>query len=808
VRALAEGGMGTVYEVEQITTGARRALKVMHGRFAGDGALRARFVAEARIAAVIPSDHVAQVVDAGHDEATGTLYIVLELLEGTTLSRELRRRGAFAWRDALEILRQLTHALGAAHARGIVHRDLKPANVFLSRPRHVGIRMMVKVLDFGIAKAVADANDATAAMLGTPAWMAPEQATPHGTIGPQTDVWALGLLAFLLLTGKHFFPGANANKVTTARLLHHVANEPILPASQRAAQLGHADRLPPEFDAWFARCTERDPSARFEDAAAAYEALAALVPPQPLDPIPATISVDPLPAATPMTAVVRSDAHVTAVESPKAARAARGGMSGSAPAKTRPDADAHGPKLAAGLILAIVALFAAAAIALVLVVKGASRDPAAAASMALRSEAAGKVILRLHGSNTIGAELAPALAEAFLQHRTGAATVLRRRKAADETVVEARERDGPIQGIEVHAHGSATAFEDLASGRCDIGMSSRRIHDDEVVKLAPLGDMASAASEHVIGLDGIAVIVNPRNAISSLTTTQIAQIFAGKVHNWSDIGGATLPIAIYARDNKSGTYDTFKHLVLGSSALTADAKRFESSEALSDAVAGDGRGIGFIGLPYVRSAKAVMVQDAGSVALLPSPMTVATEDYPLARRLYLYVPPGASEVARDFLDFVLSEAGQRIVQSAGFVDLRPECNPEAATCTTCLQAYRESVRGACRLSIDFRFDRGSTRLDTRALGDLRRIAGFLGRTGSAPPRSIVLLGFSDGRGARAENIALSEERASIVASQLRARGLHVAVARGFGADMPVADDATDEGRERNRRVEIWLRETR
>ena len=94
LRPLAEGGMGTVYEAEQMATGARRALKVMHGHFARDEGLRARFVREARLAASIPSEHVAQVLDAGQDEETGALYIVMELLEGTTLSRELRRRGA------------------------------------------------------------------------------------------------------------------------------------------------------------------------------------------------------------------------------------------------------------------------------------------------------------------------------------------------------------------------------------------------------------------------------------------------------------------------------------------------------------------------------------------------------------------------------------------------------------------------------------------------------------------------------------------------------------------------------------------
>jgi phosphate transport system substrate-binding protein len=448
-------------------------------------------------------------------------------------------------------------------------------------------------------------------------------------------------------------------------------------------------------------------------------------------------------------------------------------------------------------------LVVAAAIAAVAGIKAHRDDVLAAATMAMPSARSSRMIVRLHGSNTIGAELGPALAEGFLRKRTGA-TVLRRRIALDELVLEARTDDGTLEAVEVFAHGSSTAFADLASGQCDIGMSSRRIHEDEVHKLSSFGDLSSAASEQVIALDGIAVIVNPHNGLSSLTKTQIADVFAGRVRNWSELGGPNLPIALYARDDKSGTYDSFKHMVLGDRPLSPDTKRFESSEELSDGVAADARAIGFIGLPYVRSAKAVMVQEAGSLPLLPSPMTVATEDYALARRLYLYIPLGASLVAHDFVDFVLSEEGQRLVEGSGFVDLRPECDPNAAQCgTACPAEYREAVQGGCRLSVNFRFDRGSTQLDTRALRDLQRIVALMGS--SKEQRSLLLFGFSDARGTRGDNLFLSRQRADIVASQLRARGLKIGVARGFGPDMPVADDATEEGRERNRRVEVWLR---
>jgi phosphate transport system substrate-binding protein len=415
----------------------------------------------------------------------------------------------------------------------------------------------------------------------------------------------------------------------------------------------------------------------------------------------------------------------------------------------------------------------------------------------------GVVTLRLHGSNTVGAELGPSLAEAFLVRRHPNASVVRSRTGPDEMFVEAREGDRPVDAVEVAAHGSDTAFEDLADRKCDVGMASRRIKEAELAKLASIGNLASAASERVIALDGIAIVVNPVNPVSRLTTSQIADIFSGKIGRWSELGPKDGPIIVHARDDKSGTFDTFKHVVLGSQPLVKYAIRHESSEQLSDAVATDDNAIGFIGVRYVRSAKPLMVEDAGSTPLLPSPMTISTEDYPLARRLYLYLPSTASQTAKDFVDFATSDAGQDVVQGAGFVDLRPECH-HVPECDTCSTEYRSAVGGGCRMSLDFRFNRGSTQLDTRAVHDLARVANMMGH-GDYGQHLLVLLGFSDAGGSYPDNLALSRKRAAVVAAQLKARGLRVDVERGLGPEMPVADNATEEGRDRNRRVEVWLR---
>jgi phosphate transport system substrate-binding protein len=676
-----------------------------------------------------------------------------------------------------------------------VHRDLKPSNVFLSKSRHATLAFTVKVLDFGIAKAIATSSEATAAVLGTPTWMAPEQTNVEATVGPEADVWSFGLVAFMLLTGRHYFATANAKTAPTAAILREIIIEPLRPASDRAGEMGFADRLPEGFDAWFGRCVDRVPARRFGDARAAFDALALLPAPTPAD--------TPSPSQARLRAMssLRLETPITAIETPRPRGFA---VQTTGRASSDRPGSSSGPVRRGVSGLVVGAIVAGAALVGLLAVMTRPGPPRSAAAITSVAPAPELVSLRLHGSNTIGSELMPALAQAFLQRRTAAKAVVRRRTAADEMRVEARDGETVVDAIEIFAHGTRTAFEDLAGGRCDIGMASSRIHDDEARTLAPLGNLMSAASEHVIALDGLAIIVNPTNPVSALTRAQIAGMFEGKLQRWSEVGGLDVPIVVHARDDKSGTYDSFRHLVLGGRDLSHAAKRHESSEELSDAVAADAGAVGFIGLSYVRSAKAVLVEESGTVPLLPSPMTVATEDYALSRRLYLYDPPGASQTARDFVDFVLSEDGQSAVRAAGFVDLRPTCDPSAARCTACPKDYAELVKGACRVSMDLRFEDGSQQLDTRALGDLTRIVA-LTRRPDLLGRSVLLLGFSDAKATRPEAVAASQQWTSIVAQQLSARGLHVDLERGLGAEIPLGDDATEEGRERNRRVEVWLR---
>jgi serine/threonine protein kinase len=279
VGLLAEGGMGAVYIAEQLSTGKRRALKVMLADLVSDPRARQRFELEARIAAQIESEHVVEVVGAGVDEASRTPWLAMELLEGQDLSKVIRERGPMPAEEVLVCFQQLGHALGIAHAKGIVHRDLKPENLYLAASRRMGGGtgpFTLKVLDFGIAKLTQESratSNRTAAM-GSPLWMAPEQ-TEQSTLTPATDVWALGLIGFFLLTGKLYWRSANQEETRLATVLTELLVSPLDPASVRAAQLGRHEPLPPGFDQWFFRCVARDRSQRFPDAHTAVAALGA-----------------------------------------------------------------------------------------------------------------------------------------------------------------------------------------------------------------------------------------------------------------------------------------------------------------------------------------------------------------------------------------------------------------------------------------------------------------------------------------------------------------------------------------------------
>jgi serine/threonine protein kinase len=264
---LGEGGMGCVYLAEHALIGRKSAVKVLGEAVADNEEAAARFFNEARAVAALRHPNIVDVTDFGSFE--GQPYIVMEYLEGETLQARLERDRAMNDAAAARIALQVAAAAGAAHAQGLVHRDLKPANIFLRQ--HADYPDFVKVLDFGIAKMLgADAESNSyqtqaGAMLGTPAYMSPEQCLGEATLDHRSDIYSLGVVLYSMITGRLPFDGAVGRLI-----LGHVHETPAPPSSINPGVSGVMNAI-------VLRALEKRPENRFASMRELRDALAAVM---------------------------------------------------------------------------------------------------------------------------------------------------------------------------------------------------------------------------------------------------------------------------------------------------------------------------------------------------------------------------------------------------------------------------------------------------------------------------------------------------------------------------------------------------
>ncbi len=266
VRLIGEGGMGAVYEGENTRIHRRVAIKVLHSGVAATGEAVARFEREAQAAGRIGSEHIVEVLDLGN-LPSGDRYMVMEFMDGDALSSRIRARGRLTPGEIYPILHQLLEALHAAHSAGIIHRDLKPDNVYLLKSRG-GKADFVKLLDFGISKFNRLSGDSglsmtrTGAVMGTPYYMAPEQAKGSRDLDHRVDLYAAGVILYEAITGEVPF-----NADTFNELLFKIVLETARPIEQVVPGLD------PAFAAIVTKSMARDPGQRFQSAREFQQAL-------------------------------------------------------------------------------------------------------------------------------------------------------------------------------------------------------------------------------------------------------------------------------------------------------------------------------------------------------------------------------------------------------------------------------------------------------------------------------------------------------------------------------------------------------
>jgi eukaryotic-like serine/threonine-protein kinase len=269
LRRLGEGGMGAVFLAEHTLIGRVAAVKILLPQYSDHPEVVRRFFNEARAAAAVRHPGIVEIYDFGHDDE-GRAFIVMEYLEGVTLTRRIEGEPPIERDEALDIAAQIASVLAAAHEAGIVHRDLKPENIILS-PHPDGGRPSVRVLDFGIAKLADDDSDAsvktrTGSLLGTPAYMAPEQCKGAARVDHRADQYALGCILFEMLSGRPPFWAAGAGEVVAQQIYE---SPPWLSEV--------ASGVDPALDELVMRLLDKEPDRRFESARALRTALERLM---------------------------------------------------------------------------------------------------------------------------------------------------------------------------------------------------------------------------------------------------------------------------------------------------------------------------------------------------------------------------------------------------------------------------------------------------------------------------------------------------------------------------------------------------
>jgi phosphate transport system substrate-binding protein len=247
--------------------------------------------------------------------------------------------------------------------------------------------------------------------------------------------------------------------------------------------------------------------------------------------------------------------------------------------------------------------------------------------------------LVIKGSDTLGAKLVPQLAEEFkAQH--------------------------PNTTFDIAAEGSTTGIAAIIDGTAQIGMSSREAKPAEVSAATAKGVNLKPTT---VAYDGLGVIVNTSNPIKGLTKKQVEQIFTGEVNDWSAVGGSPGKISIYTRNTSSGTYSDWKELAMKKRDYALSAQKMAGHEQIAAEVGKNPQGVGYVGLAYMKAAGIKVVPIDGA---LPTQQAVIDKTWPYARPTFYYTNGEPSGLPKDFIEFTLSDAGQKIVDRVGFVPVK------------------------------------------------------------------------------------------------------------------------------------------
>lgn len=438
--------------------------------------------------------------------------------------------------------------------------------------------------------------------------------------------------------------------------------------------------------------------------------------------------------------------------------------------------------------------------------------------------------INISGSATMGSVLMPALIEGFAQ-RNDYTTSREAAEGSSFVYVLRNETNGePAARFYFNVSTTDEGFADLLVNEADLVMALREMRPDERLRAraAGLGDMTNANRSRVLALDAMVPIVAPSNPVDTLSPQNLAEVFAGLITNWQELGGADATITLHLPDASTGLGQSVEDDVMGPAELelTEGIIRHARQDDLVAAVLRDPFALGIVSYSEAGHTRTLTLTGSCGFSMSADRGTIKTEDYPLTAPMFLYLPARRlPKVAREFLAFTRAPSSQIMIRRAGFVDQSPEeisidaqgyrfanaitsAGPELSLEE--LQRMTRTLYGMSRLTTSFRFEAGSVRLDAQSRSNVQQLALAL-EQGKYDARQILLVGFSDGNGPAEANRSIALRRAEAVRRAVESAAETANLERiqidvdAFGEALPMACDDSAWGRQANRRVEVWVR---
>jgi len=436
--------------------------------------------------------------------------------------------------------------------------------------------------------------------------------------------------------------------------------------------------------------------------------------------------------------------------------------------------------------------------------------------------------ITLSGSSTMAEVLLPALIEGFALRNGFQA----RREQFDARQFEyVLSRDGrPAARFIFYVSNTDEGFADLLANQADIVMALREIREAEhlLARKAGMGDLTVSSRGRVLALDAMVPIVAPSNPVRRISLPQLAEIYAGRITNWSELGGPDAPISVHLPVAGSGLAQAVEDRLLSPAVLSMseEIRRHDRGSTLVRTVTTDPFAIGIASFAETGTARMLTLTGSCGFSLSAGRRMIKTEDFPLTSPMFLYLPARRlPRVARDFLTYVRGPAAQTVIRRAGFVDQAAERIPLAVqgerlsnaikaagkdTPLSELQRMIAGLEGLQRLTTSFRFEAGSSRPDAQSRSNVDLLAREM-EAGVFDGKRLVFVGFSDGEGPAEGNRAIALKRADAVRKAVEAAAETANLHRisieteAFGEALPIACDDSAWGRQTNRRVEVWVR---